>query len=311
MILYMQIFYETQKVVQCELLQNTPLRGQCAKNPNNYNSMHYHTSKQTSCITPTTLQTLPLKTNLTKPPIPLTLIPLPASVLVPTLIPRTQFFPTPTPWLRATTTQTPSNPHQKDTISVGSTLPYNHPPALHSITTRKDQPIAKIKPNTDDKLSFLFKKMTMQHQLNTAGANGSPKRRKQVYCGKTKINQWLLTKYMDGHEQHNRSRPTKITITSRDDHQQGKQLQPTRMIRTAKCNKNQQHLILHRYLDHHHQGGDPGFFNKTLIFSIKTEKGNIASEKTTTTLEEQSLMQCGLNLITIPLSNLLLEIMPS
>ena len=35
-------------------------------------SMHYHAHK-TSFITPTALQTLPLKTNLTKPPIPITI----------------------------------------------------------------------------------------------------------------------------------------------------------------------------------------------------------------------------------------------
>ena len=51
--------------------------------------------------------------------------------------------------------------------------------------------------------------------------------------------------------------------------------------------------------------------HQTITFAIKTEKGNIASEKKTTTLEEQILMQCGLNLVTIPLNNLLLEIMPS
>ena len=40
---------------------------------------------------PTALQTLPLKLNLTKPPITLTLLTLPAPLLVPTLIPRIQF----------------------------------------------------------------------------------------------------------------------------------------------------------------------------------------------------------------------------
>ena len=47
--------------------------------------------------------------------------------------------------------------------------------------------------------------------------------------------------------------------------------------------------------------------HQAITFSIKTEKGNIASENKTTTLEEQISMQCGLNLITIPL----LKIMPS
>ena len=58
--------------------------------------MHYHTRKQTSFITPTALQTQPLKTNLTKPTVPLTVITHPAPLLIPTLIPITQFFPTPT-----------------------------------------------------------------------------------------------------------------------------------------------------------------------------------------------------------------------
>ena len=198
--------------------------------------------------------TLPFKTNLTKPPVPITLLTLPASLLVPTLIPRTQFFPTPTPWLRATPTQTPSNPHHQDTISVGSTLPCNHPPTLHNTTTRKSSQLQKS--NRIQMINTLFyskKIMNLQHQLdNTGGANGSSKKRKQVYLGKTRINQWLLTKYKDGHKQHNRSQPTKITITCRDNHQQYKQLQPARTIRTAKGSNNQQHLILHRYLRHHH-----------------------------------------------------------
>ena len=51
--------------------------------------------------------------------------------------------------------------------------------------------------------------------------------------------------------------------------------------------------------------------HQAITFSIKTENGNIASEKKNTTLEEQILMQCGLNLITKPLNNRLSEIMPS
>ena len=39
--------------------------------------------------------------------------------------------------------------------------------------------------------------------------------------------------------QHNRSRPTKMTITSRNDQEQFKQLQPASTIRTAKGNNNQ------------------------------------------------------------------------
>ena len=56
----------------------------------------------------------------------------------------------------------------------------SHPPQHYC---QNDQPIAKIKPNTQDQFSFLFKKMiNLQHQLdNTAGANGSAKKRKQVY----------------------------------------------------------------------------------------------------------------------------------
>ena len=58
---------------------------------------------------------------------------------------------------------------------------------------------------------------------------------------------------------------------------------------------------------HHNKIGD----HQAITFSIKIEKGNIASEKTATTLEEQILMQCGLNLITKPLNNRLSEIMQS
>ena len=53
-----------------------------------------------------------------------------------------------------------------------------------------------------------------------------------------------------------------ITTNKNDNNQQGrsqqyKQLQPARTIRTAKCNNNHQHLILHSYLCHHHAPGKP------------------------------------------------------
>ena len=67
-----------------------------------------HTRKQTNFITPTTMQTQPLKTNLTKPPVPLTHITLSGLLLIYTLIPITKFFPT----LSLTSelpTQAPSN----------------------------------------------------------------------------------------------------------------------------------------------------------------------------------------------------------
>ena len=43
--------------------------------------------------------------------------------------------------------------------------------------------------------------------------------------------------------------------------------------------------------------------HEAITFLIKTEKGNIGSEKKTTTFEEQISMQCGLNLISKPLNN--------
>ena len=51
--------------------------------------------------------------------------------------------------------------------------------------------------------------------------------------------------------------------------------------------------------------------HQVITFSIKTENGNTASEKKTTTLEEQILMQCRLNLITKPLNHRLSDIMPN
>ena len=48
--------------------------------------------------------------------------------------------------------------------------------------------------------------------------------------------------------------------------------------------------------------------HQAITFSIKTEHRNIASEKKTTTLEEQISMHCGLKLITKPLNNRLSEI---
>ena len=53
--------------------------------------------------------------------------------------------------------------------------------------------------------------------------------------------------------------------------------------------------------------------HQAITFSIKTEKENIASEKNNYNFRGANFdaMQCGLNLIAIPLNNLLLEIMPS
>ena len=133
------------------------LRGQCAKDPHKYNSMHYHVRKQTSFITTTVLQTLPLKTNLTKPPVPLTLMTLPAPLLVPTLIPRTQLFPTPSHSLTSSyphpNSQQPSSPRHNLGRQHTTLQSPSHPPQYYHL---KEQPIAKIEPNTDDKFSSLF-----------------------------------------------------------------------------------------------------------------------------------------------------------
>ena len=140
-------------------------------------------------LPPTSLQTLPVKTNLTKPPFPLTLLALPAPLLVPTLIPRTQFFPhSLTSSYPHPNSQQPSSPRHNLTRQHTAVQLPSHPPLYYH---QKEQPIAKIEPNTDDKFSFLFEKiMNLQHQLdNTAGAIVSSKRRKQVYWGKTRINQ--------------------------------------------------------------------------------------------------------------------------
>ena len=59
----------------------------------------------------------------------------------------------------------------------------SHPPQYYR---QKNQPIAKIEPNTQDQFYFLFEKtINLEHQLdNTAEAIGSAKRRKQVYWAK-------------------------------------------------------------------------------------------------------------------------------
>ena len=66
--------------------------------------------------------------------------------------------------------------------------PHSHPPQYYR---QNDQAIAKIEPNTHEIFYFLYERIIyLQHQLhNTAGENGSAKRRKQVYWGKTRINQ--------------------------------------------------------------------------------------------------------------------------
>ena len=113
-----------------------PLRGQCVKDPHKNNIKHHHTCKQTIFTLPAPLQTQPLQTNLRKPHVSLTLIILPATLLITTLTPITQFLPTPTLGPRALPTQTQSNPYHQDTISVGNTLLYKHPPTLHNTTAR-------------------------------------------------------------------------------------------------------------------------------------------------------------------------------
>ena len=87
---------------------------------------------------------------------------------------------------RALQTLTQSNPYHQDNLSRQHTTVQSpsHPPQYY---LQNDRPIAKIEPNTHDHFYFLYKKIiSLQHQLdNTAGENGSAKRRKQVYWGKT------------------------------------------------------------------------------------------------------------------------------
>ena len=106
------------------------LRAQCSKDPHKNNIKHHHNRKQTSFITNAALQTQPLQTNHRKPPVSITLIILHTPLIIPTLIPITQFFATPTLGPRAPLTKTHRNPYHQDTISVGSTLRYNNPPHL-------------------------------------------------------------------------------------------------------------------------------------------------------------------------------------
>ena len=225
----------------------------CKRSPQEQHQAPSH-QQNTSFITPAARQTQPLQSNLRKSLVSLTPIIFLAPLLITTLISITQFFPTPTVGPRAPPTQTHSNPHHQDTISVGSTLPFNHPPP----STIQPEWSANCKNRTDYPWSIFFlfqKRINLNHQLdNTAGATGSAKRMKQVYWSKTRINQWLFTKSKDGHKQHNRSPQTNITITSRYDHQQYQQLPPARTIRIVKDNNNKGHFVLHRYLCHHHKG---------------------------------------------------------
>ena len=108
---------------------------------------HYHTRKQTSLITPTALNTQPLKTNLTKPPVPLTLIILHAPLLIPAPIPIIQFFPI-LPRSPHPNFQQPSSPRQNIN---------NHPPTLHNTTTRM---ISQLQKSNRTRMinSFLYSK---------------------------------------------------------------------------------------------------------------------------------------------------------
>ena len=121
-----------------------------------------------------------METKLRKPPVSLTLIILPEPLLITTLTPIAQFIPTPTLGHRALPTQTQSNPyHHQDTISVGSTLLYNHPPPS-TIQRQNHQPIAKIESNTHDHFSFLYEKIiNLQHQLDNT-ATGENKNKSMI-----------------------------------------------------------------------------------------------------------------------------------
>ena len=149
-------------------------------------------------------------------------------------------------------TSSSANTNSEQPLSPRHNLSRQHttvqsPSNLPQYYRQNNQPIAKIQQNTHDHFSFLYKKIiNLQHQLdNTAGENGSAKRRKQVYWGKNRINQWLFTKSKDFHKQQNSSRPTKITITSRDDHQQYQQLQPVKDNKECQGQQQQRALRLH------------------------------------------------------------------
>ena len=124
------------------------------KDPQKNNIKHHHTHKQICFITRAALQTQPLQTNLRKLPVSSTLIILHAALLITTLTPVTQFFVTPTLGPRAPPTQTQSNPYHQDTISVGTTLLYNHPPTLHNTTARMISQLQKS--NRIHKINFFF-----------------------------------------------------------------------------------------------------------------------------------------------------------
>ena len=123
------------------------------------------------------MQTQPLQTNIRKPPVSLTLIILPTPLLITTLA------QSPNPNSEQPLSSRHNLTRQHTTVQSPS-----HPPQYYR---QNDQPIAKIESNTHDHFSFLVEKIiNLQHQLdNTAGENGSVKRREQVYWGKTRINQ--------------------------------------------------------------------------------------------------------------------------
>ena len=80
--------------------------------------------------------------------------------------------------------------------------------------------------------------MNLKHQLDNTRTKWFIEEEEISLLGQNKNKSMIIKKIQ--------AWPTKMTITSRDDHQQYTQLQPARTT-TAKGNKNQQHLILHRY----------------------------------------------------------------
>ena len=200
--------------------------------------------------TPAALKTQPLRTTLTLPPVPTKLKIPPALVLIPTHIPITPFLPTLTLSLRALTSHTPCNIHASLRHSFSRQQTVRLPSQSAQYYHQNNQPMAKIEPN---KLINLFFYM-IRKNIESAASSGEHCKSELFDKDKETSLLWQdKPQSMIIHKLQKRSRPTKLTKNSKDDHQQYQRLQPAGTTITTKDVNEQQHFILHRYICHRHK----------------------------------------------------------
>ena len=132
------------------------LRGQCAKDPNKNNIKHQPSHPQTNQFhnpcrpANSAFPNKPQKTNRLFNPHNITCTPINYNTYShnPIILPYSHS------WTSSSFNPNSQQPSSQDTIWVGSTIPYNHPPTLHNITTRMISQLQKS--NRIHMINFVF-----------------------------------------------------------------------------------------------------------------------------------------------------------